>query len=420
MQNNHCKKEIAIILIVLFVGASVIPSTGLVENNSSSTSDGETLHDDCDKPRRNAQQGEIRDLIYGIEWDVKLNFTETGGRFDYVVFGEAPDANDGPPVDDYDQPKPPAPMPPYVRGWFDDGLPVPYNKMTKDYREYNNSNCKNWNLSIQWIPTDSSDTDVKITWDPDELNDYEYDTIILYDYENNIEVDMKLNSLYEFSCVSFVKHDFKINCSLILNQPPNEPTIDGPNYGQPGMSYTFCIEATDPDGDKIYCMWDWGDGTYTDWLGPFASGETNCADHGWIETGIYEIRVKVKDEYGLETGWSEPFIIVIEDELPYLNIVTPEKRTFYLNFKDRIVLKIPCLTTIIIGKIIIEVDASDEISGISKVEFYIDNELRYNITEEPYNWIWDEKAFFRHKIIVTAYDKAGNHDSAEIKVRKFF
>ncbi len=420
MQNSLWRKEITIIIIVLFVGASVIPSTGMVGNNSSSTNGGDTLYDDFDEPGRKSHQGEIHNLIYSIAWDVKLTLTETGGRLDYVVFGEAPDANDGPPVDDYDQPKPPAPMPPYVRAWFDDGLPIPYNQMTKDYREYNNSDCKGWNLSIQWMPTDSSETDINITWDPNELNDYEYDNIILYDYENNIEVDMKLNSFYEFTCASFIKHDFKINCSLIFNQPPNEPTINGPSYGKPGVPYNFCIEATDPDGDNIYCIWDWGDGTYTDWLGPYASGEIICASHGWIETGIYEIRVKVKDEYGLETGWSDPFIIVIEDELPYVKIVTPDKRTFYLNFKDRIVLKIPCLTTIIIGKIDIEVDTSDEISGICKVEFYIDDELKYNISAESYNWTWDERAFFRHKITVTAYDRAGNYDSAEIKVRKFF
>ncbi|GAI77927.1 unnamed protein product, partial [marine sediment metagenome] len=39
-------------------------------------------------------------------WDVTLDFSETGGKIDYVVFGEAPDANDGA-VDSYDTPKPP-------------------------------------------------------------------------------------------------------------------------------------------------------------------------------------------------------------------------------------------------------------------------------------------------------------------------
>ena len=47
-----------------------------------------------------------------IVWDVQLNFNEPGGAYDYTIFGEAPDANDGPPADAYDTVKPPAPMPP--------------------------------------------------------------------------------------------------------------------------------------------------------------------------------------------------------------------------------------------------------------------------------------------------------------------
>ncbi len=205
-----------------------------------------------------------------------------------------------------------------------------------------------------------------------------------------------------------------------IHQPPNIPTINGPSYGQPGVLYTFCIGVIDPNGDNIYCKWDWGDGTFTDWIGPYASGEIICSSHGWIDTGTYEIKVKLKDEYGLETGWSEPLIIIIEGEEPDVKITMPEKRTFYLNIGDRIMLEVPCFFTLIIGKINIEVDASDEISGIDKVEFYIDEDLKFNDTEEPFNWIWAERAFFRHKIKVVVFDNAGNSASDEIRIRKFF
>jgi len=67
-------------------------------------------------------------------WNVTLNFNEDNGNRDYVVFGEAPDANDGEPPDSYDMPKPPAPQPPYIRAWFDDNLPIPYDKLGEDYR----------------------------------------------------------------------------------------------------------------------------------------------------------------------------------------------------------------------------------------------------------------------------------------------
>jgi len=74
----------------------------------------------------------------------------------------------------------------------------------------------------------------------------------------------------------------------------------------------------------------------------------------------------------------------------------------------------------IIGKIDIVVNVSDSDSGVNRVEFFIDNELKANISSSPYSWIWDNIAFFKHTIIVTAYDNAGNHNSAEIIVSKFF
>ena len=89
----------------------------------------------------------------GITWDVQLNFSETSGKTDYVVFGEAPDARDGPPADTYDVAKPPAPMAPYVRACMKDGLSSPYNNLWKDYRQYP-ENQKTYNLTIQWVPED--------------------------------------------------------------------------------------------------------------------------------------------------------------------------------------------------------------------------------------------------------------------------
>ena len=74
-----------------------------------------------------------------ITWDVRMDMSGETGAADYVVFGEAPDANDGPPADAYDEPKPPAPPTPYVRGWFNDYLSSPYNRLWKDYREYPDS-----------------------------------------------------------------------------------------------------------------------------------------------------------------------------------------------------------------------------------------------------------------------------------------
>ncbi len=82
------------------------------------------------------------------------------------------------------------------------------------------------------------------------------------------------------------------------NNPPDKPDIDGPIAGEPGVEYTYCIEAADPDEDDLYVLWDWDDGGTTDWLGPYTSGELICASHIWDVEGSYIIQVKVKDVFG--------------------------------------------------------------------------------------------------------------------------
>ena len=87
---------------------------------------------------------------------------------------------------------------------------------------------------------------------------------------------------------------------ILENLPPDKPTIDGPNTGNPGTEYTYCIIASDPDEDTVYVMWDWGDGTISEWFGPLSSGTEVCDSHIWDEKGIYTVSVTVKDEHGLD------------------------------------------------------------------------------------------------------------------------
>ncbi|MCK4614565.1 MAG: right-handed parallel beta-helix repeat-containing protein, partial [Thermoplasmata archaeon] len=93
----------------------------------------------------------------------------------------------------------------------------------------------------------------------------------------------------------------------VKNEAPGNPTFaDGcPTTGKIGSSCTFRANTTDPDGDEIYYLFDWGDGTNSTWLGPFESGKMAEAPHTWNETGTYTIKVKVKDTYGAESDWAE-------------------------------------------------------------------------------------------------------------------
>jgi len=96
-----------------------------------------------------------------------------------------------------------------------------------------------------------------------------------------------------------------------MNDPPEIPDIVGPTEGIAGMEVEFSLVTTDPDGDDVYYWVEWGDETNSDWIGPYQSGITVNASHTWTAGGDYEIKVKAKDIYLNESGWSEPLTIHI-------------------------------------------------------------------------------------------------------------
>ncbi len=103
----------------------------------------------------------------------------------------------------------------------------------------------------------------------------------------------------------------------ILNNPPSPPNIDGPSTGTVNHVYIFSLGSiTDPEGDSLYCQWDWGDGNITDWLGPYPSGSTISSSYAWNNQGVYAMKARVKDIYGAMSNWSESHIITIAPNKP--------------------------------------------------------------------------------------------------------
>lgn len=245
-----------------------------------------------------------------VKWSVTLHCHRSEGVYDFIVFGEAPDANDGPPADAYDTVKPPAPMPPYIFAWFNDNLPVPYNLLWKDYRRYPDIN-KIWNLTIQWIPSSgSSPTTVTISWNIEEFDDSEYDFIFLCTEEGTLLTNMLVHNSYIFSCPAYIPQYLKIICEV--NNPPAKPQKpSGPISGEPGVEYTYYTITIDPNSHQLYYQWNWGDGTTSDWLGPFESNQSVEAKHAWSKKGNYEIKVKAKDTFDAESPWSDALPITM-------------------------------------------------------------------------------------------------------------
>jgi hypothetical protein len=102
------------------------------------------------------------------------------------------------------------------------------------------------------------------------------------------------------------------------SDPPVNPDMpSGPSKCQAGKEIIYTTSTTDPDPlDYIYFKWDWGDGNFSDWLGPYNSSETCEASHLWVEQGTYNIKVKAKDGHRMESEWSDPLAISVPKNKP--------------------------------------------------------------------------------------------------------
>ena len=98
----------------------------------------------------------------------------------------------------------------------------------------------------------------------------------------------------------------------IYNAPPEKPyNLYGESHGRVGVDYTYYVTSSDPNGHRIYYLFDWGDGTNSSWVGPYFSGREASAINNWTSEGTYEIKVKAKDIFGLESEWSDPLVVTM-------------------------------------------------------------------------------------------------------------
>ena len=117
--------------------------------------------------------------------------------------------------------------------------------------------------------------------------DYLWDTAGTY--------DVKTQARDEYGGTS----DWSSGLTVVVNDPPSAPDINGEINGKAGTSYDYDFTATDPDGHDVKYFIDWGDGE-TEWTDLIASGTTATVSHTWNKEDTYTITAKAQDEFGLE------------------------------------------------------------------------------------------------------------------------
>jgi hypothetical protein len=127
------------------------------------------------------------------------------------------------------------------------------------------------------------------------------------DYINPVMDEIDYITLEEFQPFG----DPSLQIAGDSERPAKPATPAGETEGGVELGYAYVSSTTDPDGDSLYYLFGWGDETYSEWLGPFASGDPVEASHTWADTGSSEITVIAKDENGVFSDLSDPLSVKI-------------------------------------------------------------------------------------------------------------
>jgi len=231
----------------------------------------------------------------GYGWDTNIEVKGGTNGPAYFTFGEDEYATDG----------------------YDENFDVGYTATPTDVQIYsligNNKysvdikhgpdTSKIWDIYVKWQGSNSATVD--LSWDVSSIPNEEYLSVILYDCDNNEQIDMRTSSSYSLTMNAGETGHMKIICSSSENNPPIKPQPpSGPASGKPGIEYTYTAVTIDSNNDQISYIFDWGDGT-TSQTNFMQSGQVANASHKWSKKGNYQIRVKAVDEHGMESDWSD-------------------------------------------------------------------------------------------------------------------
>lgn len=199
------------------------------------------------------------------------------------------------------------------------------------------------------------------------------------------------------------------------NYPPDPPSNPYPSDGAFNVDNNITLrwESRDPEGKNV---------VYDVYLGTTEDlNEKNLIVTGLQENSFnvsleknthYFWKIVAKDEEGLKSEGETWDFYTIDTQPPEVNIMAPQPGYIYLFGKEyKGIFK---NLSIVIGKITVNVDAHDNF-GVEKVEFYVDDALKFTDDSAPYYWVWDETVFMSHTLKIIAYGISGDKTIETVK-----
>jgi hypothetical protein len=98
---------------------------------------------------------------------------------------------------------------------------------------------------------------------------------------------------------------------------PTAPS--GPEFGFLNVEYEYTVYTTSSDA---LWMFDWGDGTTSDWKSLTDSTNSITQSHSWDSIGKHQMRVKFKNDFFVDGVWSDSLEVTIskyyEEDVPLI------------------------------------------------------------------------------------------------------
>ena len=103
--------------------------------------------------------------------------------------------------------------------------------------------------------------------------------------------------------------------------PPEKPEGQNQVRNRNRYEYTTRIMNMNQNSNGLYYQFSWGDGNYSEWMGPYNNNERVRAEHQWEQPGSYQVQARARfqnippcintmDDW-VYTGWSEPLIVTV-------------------------------------------------------------------------------------------------------------
>jgi len=180
----------------------------------------------------------------------------------------------------------------------------------------------------------------------------------------------------------------------------------GPYMGYVGVPIQFTGTVTGGQSPYSY-TWHFDDGS---------TSNTKNPSHIYTTPGEYLATFMVTDFLGY-TRMDTANVTIKEDTIPpFVFIDKPLLNTLYIRNTSFSWF----FSTVIIGSIDVEITAYDSETQIDKVMIFIDDQLKDTLDESPYSWTWSEFCFGKTDLTIFVTDSAGNSNSQDMQLWKFF